>query len=93
MPNHRPILVPTGPAPYRRTDPTRAYQEALHREAEAQQALAVTAYELLAAQVRTHIPETAAIEFEAALASDRVHALWANPRDHRYPTPVSYTHL
>ncbi|MFD7450325.1 hypothetical protein [Kitasatospora sp. NPDC059827] len=87
MPNHRPILAPTGPAPYRRTDPARAYQEALHREAEAQQALAVTAYELLAAHARTHAPETAAIEFEETLTSDRIRALWANPRDHRYPTP------
>ncbi|MEV7926055.1 hypothetical protein [Kitasatospora sp. NPDC088779] len=87
MPTPRPLLAPTCPAPYRRTDPIRAYQEALHREAEAQQALAVTAYELLAAQARTHVPETAAIEFEETLDSDRIHALWANPRDHRYPTP------
>ncbi|MFJ6380187.1 hypothetical protein ACIQI7_09320 [Kitasatospora sp. NPDC092039] len=87
MPNHRPILAPTGPAPYRRADPARAFQDALLREAEAEAALAATALELLAAHVRTPAPETAAIELRATLVSDRIHALWANPRDHRYPTP------
>lgn len=87
MPSSRPLLVPTSPMPRRRTDPTRAFQGALLREAEAQQALAVAAYELLAIEVRTQAPETAAIEFEATLTSDRIGALWVNPRDHWYPTP------
>ncbi|MBO1413075.1 hypothetical protein [Streptomyces sp. FH025] len=79
--------MPISPTPRRRTDPAHAFQGALLREAEAQQALAVTAYELLATEVRTRAPETAAIEFEATLTSGRIHALWANPRDHWYPTP------
>ncbi|RGD62075.1 hypothetical protein DR950_33875 [Kitasatospora xanthocidica] len=87
MPNSRPLLAPTGPAPCRRTDPSRSFQDALLREAEAQQGVAVAAYELLAAHARTHAPEAAAIEFEETPASLRIHALWANPRDHRYPTP------
>ncbi|MFJ2866887.1 hypothetical protein [Kitasatospora sp. NPDC087314] len=87
MPNRRPILTPTGPAPYRRTDPSRSFQDALLRESEAQQGVAATAFELLAAHVRSHAPEAAAVEFEESLASDRIHALWANPRDHRYPIP------
>ncbi|MFJ7281031.1 hypothetical protein [Kitasatospora sp. NPDC098663] len=87
MPNRRPILAPTGPAPYRRANRARAFQDALFREAEAEAAVAATAHELLADHVRTQAPETAAIEFEATLASDRIHALWANPRDLRYPTP------
>ncbi|MFB7126248.1 hypothetical protein [Kitasatospora sp. NPDC056273] len=87
MPTSRPILAPTGPTPYRRTDPSRSFQAALLREVEAQQGVAATAYELLAAHARTQFPEAAAIEFEETLASDRIHALWANPRDHRYPTP------
>ncbi|MFE7524103.1 hypothetical protein ACFU7Y_00060 [Kitasatospora sp. NPDC057542] len=75
MPNSRPILAPTGPAPYRRTDPSRSFQDALLREAEAQQGVAVTAYELVAAHARTHAPEAAAIEFEETPASDRIQAL------------------
>ncbi|MFJ8043751.1 hypothetical protein ACIRBX_24945 [Kitasatospora sp. NPDC096147] len=80
MPSPKPLTGPPGLALYRRTNLSTAFHAALDASAEADDALAATTLELLAATARAHHPAADAIEYEydTQTATIRAHALWAN---------------
>ncbi|MGX4733220.1 hypothetical protein [Kitasatospora griseola] len=85
MTTARPLLAPTILGPYRPRRLRDAYEETLHRAAEAEAAMAATAYEFLGAIARELSPEAACLEIDCSLPEPALVAVWADPQ----PVPAN----
>ncbi len=92
MTTSRPLLAPAIPGPYRARRLLEAHEDALHRAAEAEAAMAATAYELLGATARALTPEAACLEIEHRRSAPVLHAVWADPRAVPTTRPLQLWH-